>query len=119
MLTWIERIRIGMPPMICGTRVRGGGDLGVERVDVDRDPHDHGAVVIGAGERRGDRDQRERRAFERARQVHPPDRVEGVGAGAGGDVGGPDLARAPGSSATACSVRPGFCAAAAIEASGQ
>ena len=59
MLTWIERIRIGMPPMICGHRFGVGDDVGVERVDVERDPDDDGAVVIGPGERRGDRDQAE------------------------------------------------------------
>ena len=57
MLTWIERIRIGMPPMIEGTVSEIGDDVGVERVDVDRDADDDDAVVIGAGERRGDRDE--------------------------------------------------------------
>ena len=68
-----------------------GDDVGVERVDVEGDPDDDGAVVIGAGQGRGDRDQAERRALERAGQVDLADRVEGMGAGAGGDVGGADL----------------------------
>ena len=57
MLTWIERIRIGMPPMIEGTVSETARDVGVERVDVDRDPDDDDAVVIGAGQGRRDRDQ--------------------------------------------------------------
>ena len=52
----------------------------------ERDPDDDDAVVVGAGERRGDRDHRERRPLVRTGEVHPPDRVEGVAAGAGGDV---------------------------------
>ena len=59
MLTWIERIRIGMPPMIDGHRVGDGDDVGVERVDVERDPDDDDAVVVGAGQGRGDRDEAE------------------------------------------------------------
>ena len=58
MLTWIERIRIGMPPMIEGTVSETARDVGVERVDVERDPDDDDAVVIGPGEGRRDRDQR-------------------------------------------------------------
>ncbi len=57
MLTWIERIRIGMPPMIEGTVSETARDLGVRGVDVERDPDDDDAVVVGAGERRGDRDE--------------------------------------------------------------
>ena len=57
MLTWIERIRIGMPPMICGHRVGDGADLGGLRIDVERDADDDDAVVVGAGQRRGDRDE--------------------------------------------------------------
>ena len=57
MLTWIERIRIGMPPMIDGHRVGDGADLGVERVDVEGDADDDDAVVVGAGEGRRDRRQ--------------------------------------------------------------
>ena len=55
MLTWIERIRIGMPPMIEGTVSETALDLGGQRVDVQGDPDDDDAVVVGAGERRGDR----------------------------------------------------------------
>ena len=73
--------------------VGDGGDVGVERVDVEGDPDDDDAVVVGPGERRGDRDQGERRALEGAGEVHPPDRVEGVAARPGGDVRGADLAR--------------------------
>ena len=57
MLTWIERIRIGMPPMIAGTVSESAIDVGVERVDVEGDADDDGAVVVGAGEGRGDRDE--------------------------------------------------------------
>ena len=57
MLTWIERIRIGMPPMIEGTVSETARDLGRQRVDVERDADDHDPVVIGAGEGRGDRDE--------------------------------------------------------------
>ena len=38
-----------------GHGVGVGDDLGVERVDVEGDADDDGAVVIGAGQRRGDR----------------------------------------------------------------
>ena len=38
-----------------GNRVREGGDVGVEGIDVHGYPHDHGSVVIGTGQGRGDR----------------------------------------------------------------
>ena len=57
MLTWIERMRIGTPPMIAGTVSEARDDLGVERVDVEGDADDEVAVVVGAGERGGDRDE--------------------------------------------------------------
>ena len=60
MLTWIERIRIGMPPMIAGTVSETALTWAVERIDVQGDPDDDDAVVVGTGQRRGDR--RERRA---------------------------------------------------------
>ncbi len=63
------------------------------RVDRDRHPDHLGPVVVGAGEGGRDRDEAERRALERAGQVHPAGDVERVAAGPGGDVGGPDLAR--------------------------
>ena len=65
--------------------------VGVELIDLDPDSDDDHAVVIGPGEGRGDRGEAERRALEGPGEVHPADRVEGVGAGAGGDVGGADL----------------------------
>ena len=55
-----------------------GDHVSVERVDVQGDADDDGAVVIGAGEGRGDRDQAERSALEGAGEVDPADRVEGV-----------------------------------------
>ena len=93
MLTWISRIRIGIPPMISGTVSESAITWASEWVDVQGDPDHDGAVVIGAGEGRGDRDQAERRALEGAGQVDLADRVEGVGARAGGDVGGADFTR--------------------------
>ena len=48
MLTWIERIRIGTPPMIEGTVSEIGDHVGVVGVDVEGDPDDDGAVVIRA-----------------------------------------------------------------------
>ena len=65
--------------MICGHRVGDRGDLRGQRVDVEGDPDDDDAVVVGAGERRGDRDQAQRGALERARQVHLA-RPRGTGA---------------------------------------
>ena len=65
--------------------------MGVERVDVQGDADDDGAVVIGTGQGRGDRDQAERRSLERPGQVDPADRVEGVRSRARGDVGGADF----------------------------
>ncbi len=65
--------------------------MGIERVDVEGDADDDGAVVIGAGQRRGDRGQAERRALEGAGQIDLADRVEGVGSRPGGDVGGADF----------------------------
>ncbi len=118
-LTWIDRIRIGTPPMMLGTRVGDGRDLRGQRIDVERDPDDHDAVVVGAGEGRRDRREAERRALEGADEVHLPDRVERVAAGAGGDVGGPDLARTAGSSGSPARRDPRFWAAARIAASGQ
>ena len=100
-------------------RVGDGGHVGVERVDLERDPDDDDAVVVGAGERGRDRRQRERRAFERAGQVHPADRVEGVFAGAGGDVGRADQRGARAAAGSAVSAVPLFFAAARIAASGQ
>ena len=68
-----------------------GDDVGVGGVDVEGDSDHDGAVVIGAGEGRGDRDEAQRGALEGAGQVDLAGGVEGVGAGAGGDVGGADL----------------------------
>ena len=119
MLTWIERIRIGIPPMMLGTVSESattwasfGSMWRATRTTTV-------AVVVGTGQRRGDRHQRERGALERARQEDPSDRVERVPAGSGGDVRGADFRARAGSSGPACSVRPSVCAAAAIDASGQ
>ena len=57
MLTWIERIRIGTPPMIDGTVSEIAAHLGCERIDMESDPDDDDAVVVGASEGRGDGDQ--------------------------------------------------------------
>ena len=65
--------------------------MGVGGIDVEGHAHHHGAVVIGACESGRDRNQAEGRALEGPRQVHLPVCVEGMGAGAGGDVGGADL----------------------------
>ena len=102
-----------------GDRVGVGDHVGVEGIDVEGDADDDGAVVIGAGERRGDRDQGERRALEGPGQVDLADRVEGVGARAGGDVGGADLARGRAARGRLLGAARGVCAAAAIAASGQ
>ena len=51
-----------------GTVSESGDDLGGQRVDVEGDPDDDDAVVVGAGERRRHGDERERRALERARR---------------------------------------------------
>ncbi len=91
MFTWIERIRIGMPPMIVRDRVGSRVDLGGQWIDVEGDPNDHHAVVVGTGKRRGDRGQTERRPVEWAGQVHLADRMEGVAAGTGRHVRGADL----------------------------
>ena len=64
---------------------------------MERDPDDDDAVVVGAGEGRGDRGQGERRTLEGPGQVHLAEGVERVGAGAGGNVRRPDLARRRGS----------------------
>ena len=70
-------------------------------------------VVVGAGERRGDRHEAQRGALDRSGQVHLPVGVERVGAGSGSDVRSPDLAWR-GQLGAACSARPGCSAAAAI-----
>ena len=59
MLTWIERIRIGMPPMIEGTVSESADDLGVSGSTWSATRTTTDSVVVGAGERRGDRDQAE------------------------------------------------------------
>ena len=116
MLTWIERIRIGMPPMIEGTVSETALTWAVERVDVERDPDDDGAVVVGAGQGRGDRDQADSGApLNGPGQVHLADRVERVAAGAGGDVGGADLARGRAARAAPARRGRGSAAAAAID----
>ena len=93
MLTWIERIRIGMPPMIRGTRVGDGPDLGGQGIDLKGDPDHDRAVVIGTGEGRGDRRELRGAPLKRPGEVHPAHGVKRVGTGAGGDVRGADLAR--------------------------
>ena len=57
MLTWIERMRIGTPPMIEGTVSETALTWAVSGVDVERDPDHHGPIVIGAGQGRCDRHQ--------------------------------------------------------------
>ena len=57
-------------------------------------------------------------ALEGAGQVDLADRVEGVGARAGGDVGGADF-RGAGQLGLACSTLPRVLAAAGMSASGQ
>ena len=91
-----------------GHRFGVGDDVGVERVDVEGDPDDDGAVVVGPGEGRGDRDQAESGApLKGPAMIDLADRVEGVGAGAGGDVGGADFRARPGSSGWPARLRPG------------
>ena len=68
MWTSIERIRIGIPPMMLGTVSESATTWASVRVDVQRDPDDDGAVVVGTGQGRGDRHETQRRALERARQ---------------------------------------------------
>ena len=114
MLTWIERIRIGTPPMIEGTVSESGADLGGLRIDMERDADHDDAVVVGAGQRRGDGGEAQRRALERTREVHLSDGVEGVAAGPGGDVRGPDLARRRAARTEPARLVPRFRAAAAI-----
>jgi len=65
--------------------------VGVLLVDIEGDPDHHRAVVIGAGEGRGDHGEAQRRPFEGAREVNLALRVEGMGARSGGDVGGADF----------------------------
>ena len=60
--------------------------MGIERVDVEGDADDDGAVVIGTREGGGDHDEAERGALEGTGEVDLADGVKGVGAGAGGDV---------------------------------
>ena len=57
MLTWIERIRIGIPPMIWGIGSETAETWAVWRIDVQGDPDHDDAVVIGPGQGGGDRDQ--------------------------------------------------------------
>ena len=102
-----------------GHRFGVGDHVGVEGVDVEGDADDDGAVVIGAGEGRGDRDQAEGRALEGPGQVDLADGVEGVGAGAGGDVGGADFSSRPGSSGRPARLRPGCWPPRRSSASGQ
>ena len=78
--------------MIDGTRVGDGADVGVERIDVNRDANHHDSIVIGTRQGRRHCDHAQRGSLERARQEHLADRVEWMGARAGCDVGGTDLA---------------------------
>src|SRR4051794_20581851 len=63
----------------------------VERVDEERNSNDLGAVVVGAGDGRRDRDEAERRAAEGTGHVDGPADVEWMRARTGGDVRRPDL----------------------------
>ena len=81
----------------------------VERVDVEGDPDDDDAVVVGAGERRGDRDEAERRALERARpgtSCRPRGRGGSRGRRRRWWCRSGELA---GQLGVACSARPRFC----------
>ena len=96
-----------------------GDDVGVERVDVEGDADDDGAVVIGAGE--GRRDRRRGRAGRpgrgrRGRSCRPRGRDGCRGRRRRWRCRSAELA---GQLGVACSTRPGCWAAAAIEASGQ
>ena len=96
-----------------------GDHVGVERIDVQGDADDDGAVVIGAGQRRGDRDQAERRALEGPGEVDlARPRGRGASPGRRRRLSVP-ISELAGQLGSACSVRPGVLAAAAIEASGQ
>ncbi len=58
-----------------------------------RHTHDHGAVIVGASQGRGDDREAEWRTLEWAGKIDLADCMERVGAWARGDVAGPDLAR--------------------------
>ena len=119
MLTWIERIRIGMPPMICGTVSETAQTWAVERIDVEGDPDDHDAVVVGTGEGRGDRRQAESGApLNGPARYILPTAWKGWPPGPAATFVVPIWLEA-GQLGRACSARPRFCAAAAIAASGQ
>ena len=66
-----------------GQRIGDRGDLGVDRIDVERGPDDDVAEVIGPGDRRGDDREAERRALVGTGEVDLAGQVERVGAGAG------------------------------------
>ena len=94
--------------MISGTVSESATTWASVRVDVQRDPDDDGAVVVGPRQGRGDRHETQRRALERAGEVDPADGVEGMAAGARGDVAWSRSRCSPGSSAARCSERPGL-----------
>ena len=91
----------------------------VERVDVERDPDDDDAVVVGPGERRGDRDEAESGApLNGPARYILPTAWNGWVPGPAATLVVPIWLEA-GQLGAACSVRPRLCAAAAIDASGQ
>ena len=74
-----------------GQGIGDGGDLGGFGIDVKGRPDDDVAEVIGAGDRRGDHGEAERRALVGAGEVDLAGDVDGVGAGAGAGDRGADL----------------------------
>ena len=71
------------------------------------DPHDDRAVVIGAGQGRGDRHQRQGRAFEGASEIHLPTAWKGWAPGPAATLVVP-ISEAEGQLGLACSARPDF-----------
>ena len=65
--------------------------MSVEGIDVEGNADDDGAVVIGPRQGRRDYDETEWSALEGPGEVNLAEGMEGVGARAGGDVGGTDF----------------------------
>ena len=103
--TRIERRRSGMPSRIWGRGSETAVTWAVVGIDVEGRPDDDVAEVIGAGDRRGDHREAERRALVGAGEVDLAGEVDGVGAGAGAGDRGADLASG-GTARVACSASP-------------
>ena len=118
-LTKTERMSSLAPPKTSGIGSATAWICARLRIDVQRHPDDDGAEVERTGDRRGDDDQRERRALVAPGEVGLALDLQRRGAAAGADRGDADLAVVGAARVFAFSAAPARVAASAIAAGGQ